>query len=89
MISELVQFAQRTYQPNPAFEPRLLPINPQSQQLKEKHQPSAQAIAIMQFKLEQTVIKRNPDFKMDHRLTLSHVDFEQQTIHLNGHDPTW
>ena len=23
---------------------------------------------------------------MDHRLTLSHVDFEQQTIHLNGHN---
>ncbi|MCP8847255.1 fructose-1,6-bisphosphatase [Latilactobacillus curvatus] len=86
-LSELVQFAQRTYQPNPAFEPKVAANQPAISTAEKKSINQVhQAIAIMQFKLEQTVIKRNPDFKMDHRLTLSHVDFEQQTIHLNGHD---
>lgn len=43
-----------------------------------------QAIAIIQFKLEATIIKRNPDYKMDHRLLLDKINYEQSTITLNN-----
>lgn len=38
------------------------------------------AIAIIQFKLEGQVIKRHPEFKMDDRLLLEHIDVEKGTI---------
>jgi len=42
------------------------------------------AIAIIQFKLEGEVIKRHPEFKMEHRLLLNNIDFEKGTIQLYG-----
>ncbi|WP_434798836.1 fructose-1,6-bisphosphatase [Terrisporobacter vanillatitrophus] len=42
------------------------------------------AISIIQFKLEAEIIKRRPDFEMDHRLLLSKVDYEEGTIKLKG-----
>lgn len=43
-----------------------------------------QAIAIIQFKLEWGVIKRNPNFRMEHRLLLDKIDHEKGTILLDG-----
>lgn len=42
------------------------------------------AIAIIQFKLEAEIIKRRPDFDMDDRMLLHHIDFEKGTVTLNG-----
>lgn len=42
------------------------------------------AIAIIQFKLEGEIIKRHPEFKMEHRLLLNNIDFEKGTIQLYG-----
>ncbi|URZ00438.1 fructose-1,6-bisphosphatase [Clostridium felsineum] len=42
------------------------------------------AISIIQFKLEGEVIKRHPEFKMEHRLLLSKINFEDNTIELEG-----
>lgn len=42
------------------------------------------AIAIIQFKLEGEIIKRHPEFKMEHRLVLNNIDFEKGTIQLYG-----
>lgn len=42
------------------------------------------AIAIMQFKMEAQIIKRNPDFKMENRLLLDKIDFEKGTILIEG-----
>lgn len=42
------------------------------------------AIAIIQFKLEGEVIKRHPEFKMEHRLLLNNIDFEKGIIQLYG-----
>lgn len=39
-----------------------------------------QAIAIIQFKLEHDVIKRNPEFHADDRLLLSNINFDDSTI---------
>lgn len=42
------------------------------------------AIAIMQFKYEAQIIKRNPEFNMEDRLLLDKIDFEKGTINLYG-----
>lgn len=40
------------------------------------------AIAVIQFKLEGQVIKRHPEFKMDDRLLLEHIDYEKGSIRI-------
>ncbi|AGX41719.1 fructose-bisphosphatase class III [Clostridium saccharobutylicum] len=42
------------------------------------------AITIIQFKLEYEIIKRRPEFKMEHRLLLDKIDYSAGTITLNG-----
>jgi fructose-1,6-bisphosphatase-3 len=41
------------------------------------------AITIIQFKLEYEIIKRRPEFKMDHRLLLDKINYTNGTITLN------
>ncbi|MEG2740542.1 fructose-1,6-bisphosphatase [Clostridium sp.] len=42
------------------------------------------AISIIQFKLEQDIIKRRPEFKMDHRCLLNKINYEAGTITIKG-----
>ena len=42
------------------------------------------AIAIIQFKLEGQIIKRNPEFAMDDRLLLDKIDYEKKTVLVDG-----
>ena len=42
------------------------------------------AISVIQFKLEGEVIKRRPEFEMNHRLLLDKIDYENGTIELKG-----
>jgi fructose-1,6-bisphosphatase-3 len=42
------------------------------------------AIAIIQFKLEAQIIKRNPQFGMDDRNLLDKIDYEKGTIKIDG-----
>jgi len=42
------------------------------------------AISVIGWKLEGQVIKRNPQFKMEHRLLLDKIDFENSTLNING-----
>lgn len=42
------------------------------------------AISIIQFKLEAEIIRRRPEFDMDHRLLLDKVNYEEGTIELKG-----
>lgn len=44
------------------------------------------AIAMMQFKLEGQMIKRNPCYQMEGRLLLDKIDIEKGMIHLDGKD---
>ena len=48
------------------------------------HAQMHKAIAIIQFKLEAAAIARRPDFQMDDRNLLHHIDFERQVINLYG-----
>lgn len=42
------------------------------------------AITVIQFKLEYEVVKRRPEFKMEHRLLLHNIDYENGTIKLKN-----
>lgn len=42
------------------------------------------AISIIQFKLENEVISRHPEFKMEHRLLLNKINYQDGTITING-----
>ena len=42
------------------------------------------AISVIGWKLEGQVIKRNPQFKMEHRLLLDKIDFEKGVLKING-----
>lgn len=42
------------------------------------------AITIIQFKLEYEIIKRRPEFKLDHRLLLDKINYNERTISLNN-----
>ncbi|MVX65112.1 fructose-bisphosphatase class III [Clostridium chromiireducens] len=42
------------------------------------------AITIIQFKLEYEIIKRRPEFKMNHRLLLDKINYIDETITLNN-----
>ncbi len=42
------------------------------------------AISIIQFKLEHDVIKRNPHFNLENRLLLDKINYENNTINIDG-----
>lgn len=44
------------------------------------------AIAIIQFKLEGQLIMRRPEFQMKDRLLLEHINYEKQTIMIDGRE---
>ena len=45
---------------------------------------SERAIAMMMFKLEGQLIRRNPDFRMSHRMLLAKIDFACGCVNLEG-----
>ncbi|MBQ3671081.1 MAG: fructose-1,6-bisphosphatase [Treponema sp.] len=42
------------------------------------------AISIIQFKIEDALIRKNPEFGMENRLILDKIDFEKKTILIDG-----
>lgn len=85
-LRHLATFAQEHYDDNPGFRPKLLEgdafkFQGDQLQLTQIHQ----ALAIMQFKLEKQVIDRQPDFAMENRLLLDKIDYQKQTITIEGH----
>lgn len=42
------------------------------------------AITVIQFKLEYEIIKRHPEFEMEHRLLLDKIDYSRGVINING-----
>ena len=44
------------------------------------------AISVIQFKLEADIIRRHPEFEMENRLLLHHIDFDRKVMVLDGKD---
>lgn len=84
-LRPLLNLAEKYYDDNPAFRPKL---NAKREEIGEENilqiTKIHQAISMIQFKLEQPIIKRRPDFNMEHRLLLDKIDFNSNTIVLHG-----
>lgn len=83
----LATFALETYADDPCkmFMPK---VNGNEAGMSEKtmHMIAQwhKAITIIQFKLEAATIKRRPDFDMQDRLLLHHIDFDKKVFVLDG-----
>jgi len=78
-------YAQKHYQDDPCtiFMPKNTTLKPDIDKellVAKMHK----AAAILQFKLEGSVFKRNPNFKLENRLLLHKINYPEGTIKLNG-----
>ena len=85
-VLPLATFAMETYANDDCTQ--FIPINNEGNPFNEKTirmiAQMHKAISIIQFKLEAEIIKRNPEYEMDDRMLLHHIDFEHGTITING-----
>ncbi len=85
-LRPLSSFAAKIYQEDPCtiFTPHILDENkydPVDIHLAAKMH---KAIAVIQFKLEAQLIARHPEYQMDDRALLLHVDFERGMVTVEG-----
>lgn len=84
-ILPLATFALEAYKDDPCAE--FMPKMSDDEASKTEKSLIAKmhkAISIIQFKLEAEIIKRRPEFEMNHRLLLDKVNYEDGTINLKG-----
>ena len=83
-LRDLIGFAQETYRDSTWFMPRnpddAYYVKNSMDNLAKAHK----AIAIILFKLEGQLIRRHPEFGMNDRLVLDKIDYENNTVTLNG-----
>ena len=85
-LRALSEFAAETYKDDPCefFTPHDIyknDLDPVDFALAAKIH---KAIAVIQFKVEGQTIMQRPEYKLDHRLLLDKIDYEQGTIDING-----
>ncbi|WP_143140082.1 fructose-bisphosphatase class III, partial [Enterococcus quebecensis] len=78
-LRPLFLFAEKTYHANPVFTPKGK-LDADQLILEQVHQ----ALSIMQFKLEGQIVHRRPELKMDMYDVLSKIDYENNTIDIDG-----
>ncbi|EOT51435.1 MULTISPECIES: fructose-bisphosphatase class III [Enterococcus] len=83
-LRPLVEYSRTHYTPQKKFAPKLAPTADISKLEKDTLNVVQQATAILQFKLEGQLIKRRPDFQLDKRRVLEHIDYETKAITLDG-----
>ena len=88
-LRRLTTFAAETYRDDECkkFWPHMLERNkfdPIDDYLEAKMH---KAISIIQFKVEGQLIKKHPEFGLDHRLLLDKIDLEKGTVEIEG--TTW
>lgn len=88
-LRRLTTFAAETYADDECkkFWPHVLDENQFDQIDLALEAKMHKAIAIIQFKLEGQLIKKHPEFDLDHRLLLDKIDFEAGTVEVEG--VTW
>ena len=84
----LATFALEVYGDDPCeeFMPHLLSGNNIDEKTRQLTAKMHKAIAIMQFKEEATIIERHPEWQMEDRCLLSHIDFEHATCRIEDKD---
>ncbi len=86
----LATFAMQVYQDDPckAFKPKLTSEQKYNEDEIYLVSQMHKAISIIQFKLEARLIKEHPEFLMDDRLLLEHIDIQNGTIKIEGKEYT-
>lgn len=79
-LRPLVNLAEKYYDDNSAFHPKVTSGEELSELEKLQITKIHQAIAIIQFKLEAPIIKRRPFFEMEERLVLEKVDYDNNQL---------
>lgn len=83
-LRPLLTFAEKYYDDNPAFRPKL----PHGEELSAEESLEItkihQAAAILQFKLEAQLVNRRPDFNMSHRLLLTETNYDTLETFIKG-----
>lgn len=80
----LATFALDTYADDPCTVFKIKGAEGMHPNEKTLNMKMHKAIAIIQFKLEGQIINRRPEFKMEKRNLLHHIDFEKGTIEIEG-----
>ncbi|MFO3701958.1 fructose-1,6-bisphosphatase [Staphylococcus felis] len=83
-LRPLLTLAEKYYDDNPAFRPKKHPEKKPSESERLQITKIHQAIAMIQFKLEAPIIKRRPEFDMDERLLLDRVNYNDNTLNIDG-----
>lgn len=85
-LRPLSMFAARVYQDDPCerFMPKILDENLYDAVDAGLAAKMHKAIAVIQFKVEEAMIKRHPEYEMDNRLLLQAVDYEKGTVTIEG-----
>lgn len=85
-LRHLLTFAETTYPKtkNPNYKPKMDPNKAEYSDESSQLAKIQEAMSVIQFKLEAEIIMRRSDFEMEHRLLLDKIDYEKQTIKMNG-----
>ena len=87
-LRPLSMFADQVYAGDPckAFRPHILDENKYDPVAPALAAKMHKAVAVIMFKLEGQLIRRNPGFGMEHRLLLDKLDLEKGVLRLNGNE---
>ena len=82
----LATFAINTYGDDPCTCFQLKGSDSYSASEREMNQKMHKAISIIQFKAEGQIIKRHPEFGLEKRNLLHHIDFERGVLEMDGRE---
>ena len=82
----LATFALDTYGDDPCTEfiPKLLKKATMDEKTLQLTAKMHKAISVIQFKQEAAIFHRHPEWQMEDRCLLEHIDYEHQTCNING-----
>ena len=85
-LRPLSMFASKAYKDDPCeyFYPKELDANMFDNVDTQLAAKMHKAIAVIQFKLEGQILKRHPEYHMEDRNVLEHIDYEKGTVELEG-----
>lgn len=83
-LRALTLFAEKTYGDSLAFKPKVLEEGKIGLNDIDLVAKLRKAVAIIQLKLEGQIISRHPEYDMDDRMLLHHIDFEKGTVVIEG-----
>lgn len=84
-IRPLFTFAEKYYNENAAFYPKIAEDSLHTQEENIQLSKVQQALTILQLKLETALLKRRPEFQMASRCLLEKINRKKMTINIDGH----